>query len=219
MNGLHDMGGLTCFGPVNAERDEPVFHAEWERRVFALNLLTKGAWGPIDRVRHAVERIHPISYLSLSYYEKWLAGIETLSQEFGILTAQEIETGISEVNNKAEKPPPTPEMIEYVVKNGGPATRNEGGEPVYSLGDKVKTITASPKGHTRLPIYARGRVGTIERYQGNHVFPDTVAHDLGENPQPLYCVKFTAKDLWGDTTHGQDCTFLDLWQSYLLRAE
>ncbi len=96
MNGLHDMGGLTCFGPVNAERNEPVFHAEWEKRVFALNLLTKGAWGPIDRVRHAVERIHPISYLSLSYYEKWLAGIETLSQEFGILTAQEIETLQSE---------------------------------------------------------------------------------------------------------------------------
>jgi hypothetical protein len=40
MNSAHDLGGMHGFGPINPEPEgeEPVFHAEWEKRVFGLTL-------------------------------------------------------------------------------------------------------------------------------------------------------------------------------------
>ena len=60
MNGIHDLGGMHGFGRVDAERDEPVFHHEWERRAFALNLATGflGRWN-IDMGRFAREHMPP----------------------------------------------------------------------------------------------------------------------------------------------------------------
>ena len=46
-----------------------------------------------------------------------------------------------------------------------------------------------PPTHTRLPRYVRGHVGVVERVQGCHVFPDSVALGTGENPQWLYTVR------------------------------
>ena len=68
--------------------------------------------------------------------------------------------------------------------------------------------------HTRLPGYVAGRVGTVERVHGAHVFPDTHAHDLGEQPEWLYNVVFDATDLWADAAPGQRVS-VDAWESYL----
>ncbi len=93
MRGIHDLGGLTCFGPVNPEDDEPVFHDHWERRVFALSVASALAFGPIDRRRHALETLDPVLYLSASYYERWLSRLESLTVADGLLTTAELGSG------------------------------------------------------------------------------------------------------------------------------
>ena len=55
----------------------------------------------------------------------------------------------------------------------------------------------------------------IERAHGAHVFPDTNALYQGENPQPLYTVRFSARELWGDAANPADAVYLDLWDDYL----
>ena len=216
MNGVHDMGGMTCFGPVVPEQDEPVFHSDWERRVFALNLAGTAFFGPVDRVRHAIERLEPGFYLSVSYYEKWLAAIELLTGEFGVLSDEEIRTGISVAPGPSREPPPDAEMIDAFIHHGDPVTRREGRvTSAFSVGDIVRARNVQPAGHTRLPRYVRGRLGQIAAVHGNHVFPDTNAHDQGENPQPLYNVRFSAEELWGPEASARDCVHIDLWEDYL----
>ncbi|MEQ8661955.1 MAG: nitrile hydratase subunit beta, partial [Gammaproteobacteria bacterium] len=186
MNGIHDLGGLTCFGPVVREADEPVFHDDWERRTFALMMLSGAALGPVDSYRHAIERMDPLRYLATTYYEHWLAGMERLVEE----------------RRLADAPPATQtldaDVLDAVVA-GGISAERDGGDfsPRFAPGDAVVAKNLNPTGHTRLPRYVRGRQGVIVAIHGNHVFPDTSAHLAGENPQPLYSVRFTARELWG----------------------
>lgn len=83
------------------------------------------------------------------------------------------------------------------------------------MGDAVVTRNIHPVGHTRLPRYARGKPGTIHRAHGAQTFPDTNAHGLGEQPQPLYNVRFAGRELWGDAAEPGLVIYLDLWDSYL----
>ena len=216
MNGVHDMGGMNCFGPVEREKNEPVFHADWERRVFALSLATGGLIGPIDRSRHARERMDPASYLRATYYERWLAGLVMRAKEFGLLSDEEIAGGKARPAPAKPGPPPDAKSFAELVRTGRPSTRDTGRlEPRFAVGDRVRARDLNPIGHTRLPRYARGRVGTVAICHGTHVFPDTNAHDEGENPQPLYSVCFAATELWGADAPRQDRLYIDLWEDYL----
>ena len=216
MNSIHDMGGLTCFGPVKAEENEPIFHAEWERSVFAMNLAAMVYLGPVDRLRHAMERMDPVAYLGTSYYEHWLAGIEILGKDFGYLTDEEIASGKSSSIPELPFPPPDAAMFEEVTKGGMPSTREEGRQQqAFKVGDRVRARNIEVTGHTRLPRYVRGREGIVHLAHGTHLFPDTNAHDQGENPQPLYNVRFEAKELWGENVERKDCLYIDLWEDYL----
>ena len=202
MNGIHDMGGLTCFGPVIREPDEPVFHADWERRVFGLMFLN--GFGPIDASRHAIERMDPVRYLQTTYYEHWLAGVERLCEEHGLPELPAAEHTIDA------------DMVDGIVKAGIPATREcDEFSPRFAVGDAVRARNLNPAGHTRLPRYVRGRYGVIAGIHGNHVFPDTAAHNLGEHPQPLYSVRFAARELWGEQGGERDSLYIDLWEQYL----
>jgi len=220
MNGIHDLGGMAGFGPIRREDDEPVFHADWERRVFAMNIAALAFLGPVDRARHAVERMDPIEYLSTSYYEHWLDGILTMAKDLGYLTDAEIETGRLVTRKQPPHPPPNAEMVEGLVRGGMPASRDEGRmAPAFSVGDAVRARNIEVTGHTRLPRYVRGKVGIVARHHGSHVFPDTSAHDLGESAQPLYTVRFAAKELWGENVERRDCVYIDLWEDYLQATE
>ena len=220
MNGIHDMGGMTCFGPVEREDNEPVFHFEWERRVFALNLASVGALGPVDKKRHAVERMDAGHYLNSTYYEHWLAALEIVAKEMGVLSEEEIASGVAKMAGPAADPPPGADTIQAIVRGGVPASRDTGRlEPRFGVGDRVRARNIHPPGHTRLPRYVRGRVGTVARCHGTHVFPDTNAHDDGEHPQPLYSVRFEATELWGPTAPQRDHLYLDLWEDYLEAPE
>ena len=216
MNGVHDMGGMHGMGPIEREKNEPVFHARWEGRVFALNRAV-GAWGKwnIDASRHEKELIPPVEYLRLSYYEKFLVGMIGLLVKSGLVTRAEIESGKPAPGSKKMSPPLTVDKVPLFVANGVPANRKVTVTAKFNVGERVRARNLNPTGHTRLPRYARGKAGTIERDHGVFVFPDTNAHFLGENPQHLYSVRFAAHDLWGDQAAPQDAVYVNLWDDHL----
>src|SRR5947209_14565043 len=124
MNGAHDMGGMHGFGAVEPEPDEPVFHAEWERRAFALTLAMgmPGGWN-IDMSRRARESLLPAEYLTKAYYEIWLAGLEKLMAERGLVAEEEIEAGQPLREAKPVKRVLSPADVAKVLYHGGPTER------------------------------------------------------------------------------------------------
>ncbi len=216
MNSVHDMGGMQGFGPVVPEANEPVFHAEWEAKVFALSSMMRGwrRWS-LDAYRHSIERLPPATYLSLSYYEKWLEGLVVLSLGSGLVTPEEVATGRRDQRVPVATPPVTGDNVAGLLAAGGPSHRNVEVKPRFVAGDAVRARNIHPEGHTRLPRYVRGHTGTILRGHGAHVFPDSNARFAGEAPQPLYTVCFTAQEVWGESANPADRVYLDLWEDYL----
>jgi nitrile hydratase len=219
MNGAQDMGGVDGFGPVRPEIDEPVFHAEWERRAFALTLAmaTPGGWN-IDMSRFARENRSPANYLDKSYYQIWLAGLERLMEERGLVSHEEIESGRASLPRKDVRVL-APENVAAVLRKGGPTERGATAEALFAVGDRVRAKNIHPQGHTRLPRYVRGHAGVIDRVHGCHVLPDSNAHGNGENPQWLYTVRFTGRELWGERADATSIVSVDAWESYLEKAE
>jgi nitrile hydratase len=217
MNGIHDMGGMQDMGPIRLEKDEPVFHAAWEARVFALDLAVPGEWtGSAERFQ--IELIAPADYLLMSYYEKWLTSLVELMVKTGLATRVEVESGkpaggptkAAHVLSAAEVAP--------MIAKGSPSARNVAAAAQFHVGQRVRARNINPVGHTRLPRYARGRVGTIERDYGVFVFSDTDARGLGEKPQHVYSVRFGARELWGEKASSHDSVYVDMWDDYLESA-
>jgi nitrile hydratase len=214
MNGPHDMGGMQCYGPVNPEVNEPLFHGDWEKKAMALTVAMgfTGMWN-IDASRFKRESLPPVQYLSSSYYEIWLSALEQLMLERKMVSEEEIKTGKSmALPVKTNREAPGREAIAKGLLIGGPTSRDVNTQPKFGIGDSVKTIDGNSKTHTRLPRYARGKNGTIIHVNGAHVFPDSNAKGEGENPQWLYTVEFFAKELFGSGTHK---VTVDCWEPYL----
>jgi nitrile hydratase beta subunit len=216
MNGAQDMGGMMGFGPVTPEPDEPVFHAAWERRAFALTLAmaAPGGWN-IDQSRAARESLHPAQYLAKSYYEIWLAGLEKLMVERGLVSSEELDRGSTLQPGKPVANLLTAERVERVLARGGPTERAAAAPQRFALGDRVLARNIHPLGHTRLPRYVRGHVGRVTHVHGAHVLPDSNATGGGENPQWLYTVRFEARELWGAAADASASVSVDAWDSYL----
>jgi nitrile hydratase subunit beta len=216
MNGVHDMGGLQCMGPIRPEQDEPVFHERWESRVFAL-ARSMAAWGKwnIDASRYQREQIPPAEYLRMSYYEIWLTGLIELLVSKGLVTREEVTRGHPSPAAPPTTPALTADKVASLVARGSPANRPSQAAPRFQVGQSVRARNLHPRGHTRLPRYARARLGTIERVHGVFVFPDTNSAFQGEKPQPLYSVKFAARELWGPEAAARDGVYIDLWEDYL----
>lgn len=215
MNGVHDMGGMHGFGPVVAESDEPVFHADWEGRVLAMSLAMRatGEWG-VDESRFAQEREPPAAYLAESYYERWLAGLERLLLERGLVSENELEAGRSLTPGQAVAGRLGPDDV--AAHKGGASSRREPSHPArFAVGDRVRARNIHPSGHTRLPRYVRGHLGTVTRLHGCHVFPDASAHGLGDDPQWLYVVVFDAAELWGADAQSPSAVSVDAFEPYL----
>jgi nitrile hydratase subunit beta len=216
VNGVHDMGGMHGLGPIAPEADEPVFHHDWERRVHAL-VIASPTRGNIDAGRHQRELIPGPDYLRMTYYERWFAALSAMLLKAGVVTAEELATGVADPAAPKATPRLAPEQVEPALSRPGSYLR-EGTTPVFARGDRVRARNLSPIGHTRLPRYVRGRTGVVERAHGAHVFPDSHAHGGGEDPRPLYTVRFTARELWGPDAAPRDSVSLDLWEPYLERA-
>ena len=216
MNGAQDLGGQMGFGLVAPEQDEPIFHGDWEKRALALT-LTAGGMGhwSIDEGRHARETLHPADYLSSSYYEIWIKGLEKLLLRHGFVTDADLKAGSPVDAAATPKRKLEAAAVPAVLARGGPTNRDKPGAPRFKAGDRVKTIVMHPSGHTRLPRYARGKIGTIELLHGAHVFPDTNAHGKGEQPGWLYTVRFEGRELWGAGSDPTLSVSVDAWEAYL----
>lgn len=216
MNGVHDMGGMHGMGPIQEEKNEPVFHQPWESRVYAM-FIALGAWGkwPIDAERHQIELIAPAEYLRVSYYEKWFVAMIELMVKTGLLTRAEVESGRPVLGSPTMSLALTADKVPAMVASGSPTSRNVPAAPRFHVGQRVRARNIHPVGHTRLPRYARAKLGTVERDYGVFVFPDTNAHFLGEKPQHVYSVRFAAHELWGQQAAPQDSVYVDLWDDYL----
>lgn len=216
MNSVHDMGGMDGLGPLEYEQNEPVFHAPWEARVFALTRAAAacGKWN-IDASRHQRELIPGAEYLRMSYYERWLEGLAGLVVSRGLATRTEMETGKPAKDSPKSTPALSAGKVAPATARGNSARRDLPVASHFAVGQQVRVRNMNPVGHTRLPRYARGKPGVIHRDHGVFVFPDSNAHFLGENPQHVYSVRFTARELWGNQAPERDAVHIDLWDDYL----
>jgi nitrile hydratase len=215
MNGPHDMGGMQNFGPVSPDPGAPHFHDEWEKRAFALTVAmgASGAWN-LDEARQMRESMPPADYLSSSYYRIWFEALVKLMQQRGLVTEDELGDG------RLREPPAAiartlgADQVPAVLARGAPTGRHSSTPARFAVGDAVIALQINPSGHTRLPRYVRGRIGTVVSLHGVHVYPDTHARGDGEQPAHLYTVRFDAEQLWGaDTTASS--VFVDCWEPYL----
>jgi len=212
MNGAHDLGGMMGFGAIAPEADEPVFHNEWERRVFAIMGAVAGDWS-IDEDRSACEAMSPAAYLNSSYYEHWLHGLETMLVAHGFVSAAELASGRpGKARNDVGAPTRAADVWASVTKPGS-YLRSPPAPARFKPGEKVRARNIHPTTHTRLPRYVRDRIGEITLVHGPHVFPDSNATGRGEDPRWLYAVTFSARELWGHDN--ADTVTLDLWEPYL----
>ena len=220
MNGPQDLGGMMGFGPVVPERDEPIFHGEWEKRALAVTLAcgALGQW-TLDESRHARETIPPPHYLSKSYYDIWITALEKLLQRHGMVGADELKHGAAlHASAPTRNPALTADRVASALAKGSPTERALATQPRFAMGDHVATKVMHPTTHTRLPRYARGKTGTVKFIHGAHVFPDTHAHDLGEQPCYCYGVEFAATELWGEGADPTLSVMVDCWEPYLEQA-
>jgi nitrile hydratase len=216
MNGAHDMGGVHGFGPVEPEPNEPVFHAQWERRAFAITVAmgATGEWN-IDMSRFARENRSPADYLAKSYYELWLAGLEALVAAHRLVSAEELAAGGALGSSRPVKSILASHEVDRVLSRGTVAAREPPAPAQFKPGDRVRARNMHPSGHTRLPRYVRGHLGTIARVHGCHVFPDSNAAGTGEQPQWLYAVQFEGRELWGADGDPKLKVSVDAWEPYL----
>ena len=216
-----DLGGLPGFGVVASEPEGDPFHAKWERKALALTLAmgATGSWN-IDQSRAARETLP--DYRKLSYFQIWLAALEKLLQERGLATGEEIQSG-----NLQQPPLPVARVLQAqavtaALLKGSLVLRTPSQPARFHLGQRVRTRSEAAGHHTRLPGYAMGKQGVIERIHGVHVFADSQAQGLGEDPQWLYGVVMEEAELWPERVRPGSAQGLkvsiDAWEPYLEAA-
>jgi nitrile hydratase len=225
VDGIHDLGGKQGFGPVDGDDPGVGFHDAFEARVFGISVAAQlsGAAKNVDQFRHAIERIDPVGYLTHGYYGRWLGGLETLFVESGLLRAAEIDAAVvarggAPAAGRAARPSASPDAVPASEAPRATAERKTDTAPRFAVGDRVRTRAHGSAGHTRLPAYARDRVGVVAACHGPWVYPDTNAHGGGECPQHLYTVCFDGAELWGDAGEAAVRVALDLFEPYLETA-
>jgi len=216
MNGLHDMGGMDGFGKVEPEADEPVFHAPWEGRVIAMMraMGAAGAWN-LDMFRFTRERQPPAVYLTSSYYKSWALTVETLAVARGYVAPEELANG-----HALTSPKSLPRGVLHAKDAPGAVKRASYERPsttpaLFKVGDRVRTKNMHPTTHTRLPRYARGRSGVVDRVLGCQVYPDSSALGAGDDPRWLYTIVFEGRELWGSDTDPTLEVSIDAFEPYL----
>lgn len=221
MNGVHDMGGLQCFGPILREDQEPYFHEPWEKRVFGLFFgCFAGGHFNVDMFRAVIEQMPPEEYLRTSYYEHWLHAIEHLLLSNGTLTRKALAEarqrgGLGGALPAAPTNALPVAMVDGLIRAGASTRMADEMAPRFKVGDSIRARNHNPVTHTRIPRYIKGRCGVVQRDHGVFSFNDTVAHGLGHAPQHVYSVRFLARELWGEQANARDSVCIDLFESYM----
>jgi nitrile hydratase subunit beta len=214
MNGIHDMGGMQDMGQIKYEKNEPVFHALWEGKIYAMSAAVTATRKLRLGLRPPIENLPPVQYLRMSYYELWLASLTERLIASELVTRSEIESGRAALGStKAALAVSPSDAVAAIFRV--PERRKESVPPRFHTGQLVRARNINPVTHTRLPRYARGKAGEINRDHGVFAFMDTNAYGLGDKPQHLYSVRFSARELWGEQAAPQDAVYLDLYDDYL----
>jgi nitrile hydratase beta subunit len=209
-----DLGGREGYGRVVPEPEGSSFLAPWEAQVLALAVAMgyTGAWN-LDMFRSARETLP--DYSTLSYYEIWCKGLLRLMAERGLISDEELASG------QALRPArPLTRLLKgadvaAVLAKGSPTVRPATAPALFTVGDRVRMVPTPAPHHTRLPGYARGKQGIVERVHGVHVFADANSQSLGEQPQWLYTVVFDGSELWGEKGYEGLRVSIDAWEPYL----
>jgi nitrile hydratase len=216
MNGVHDLGGMHGFGPIDlGPYGRATTHADWERRLIGIQELTADRYFNLDAFRYGIERMDPAHYLRSTYFERWLETIVTNMVEGGFLTVDELADRTELLRRQPDAALPRPDADAVIASAPAPEPALGASAPRFAPGDIVITRNVHPTGHFRLPRYARGKRGTIHLVHGPAVFPDTNAQGLGADPQVVYNVRFDGRELWGDSAEPGTMVSIDLWESYL----
>ena len=222
MNGIHDLGGMHGFGPVDYDPDETGFHDAWERTLAGINLAALGSnLYNIDEFRHGIERMDPAHYMNSSYFEHWLDGISRVLIEKGVINAQELDTRAAYFDDHPDDtaaqgvPGDLPTPLNLPHDRNYDFRREVKDPPRFAPGDPVLTRNTHPTDHTRIPRYARGKRGVIHLHHGGFVYPDTNARGEGEQPEHAYSVRFDAGALWANSADPTSAVYVDMWDSYL----
>lgn len=221
MNGIHDMGGMHWLGTVDVEQNEPVFHSRWEGRIFAMTqVLDRTGIYNLDEHRHEIELMHPAHYLDDGYYGRWLFAMESILARKHILSHAEVDAKIEgqpapPLEAARNWPLPEEQHIRW-----GAWRKEEHVTPKFAKGDRVRVRNHQPSGHTRLPAYLRGKCGEVAIVNEQAwIYPDTRAHNRGENVQTVYNVSFLASEVWGDAAEPNARLRVDLSEDYLMAEE
>ena len=218
MDSIHDLGGRQGFGAVDTGEPHEPFHAAWEARLLGIvRAMSRPPGWTIDRFRLARESIAPVDYLTRPYYDQWLQTYAALLIDSGVATAAEIASGKGGEKFPGLAAPMTAEAVATAKRSMVRFDRPLDRAPRFAVGDRVVTRRDGAPGHTRLPLYARGRQGIITHHHGAHVLPDRNVDGEGY-AEPLYTVSFAATELWPDAEGRRDRVHLDLWESYLAPA-
>jgi nitrile hydratase len=172
-----------------------------------------GIW-TIDQTRAGIEELPPDIYLTSSYYKKWAVRLENLVVARGLAGADEIEAGHALRPGKPLKRKLAAADVPNTLTRGS-YSRPAAAPARFAPGDRVRTKNIHPPTHTRLPRYARDKIGVIEAIRGCHVFPDTAAVGQGEDPQWLYTVLFEGRELWGDSAEPSLKVSIEAFEPYL----
>jgi nitrile hydratase subunit beta len=213
MTRINDVGGLTGFGPVG-DRDEPSpFPHEWNRMICGL-VMAYSATGRATEatIRDAVDRMAPADYLSASPWERWAVGLTAIAVEQGVITADELVA-------LAGGPVPLSIPPESLPRDHEVFRSDAARELSLESGARVRVREWHPHGHTRCPRYAQGRTGVVVRRNAPHALPDLEVATGEHRLEPTYCVRFTARELWGEGAGDNESVHLDLYASYLVEAE
>jgi nitrile hydratase len=218
VDGVHDMGGDPArYGPMKPlDPDEPAFKQPWEGHAFAVTLLANRAAtsSNVHAFRHALERVPEDVYLA-DYYGRWLTSADMLLQESGLLAPGAVEARARRLRGEDVEEPPDPEPNKPTMETaGGGNLRTVDAPPAFAVEDRVRSRAEASPGHTKLPAYARGKVGTIKALRPAQVLPDSAAHFRGESPEHVYSVAFDGRELWGPDSESFSLT-IDLFESYL----
>ena len=222
MDGVHDMGGKAeHYGPLKPlDPAEKAFHEPWEGRAFAVTLLANRAAtaSNLHAFRHALERVPEKEYLA-DYYGRWLGSAEILLVDSGLIAEGAVGARARTLRGETVQEPADPTPNKPTMESGGGGNmRATDATPAFAVGDRVTTSSDAASGHTRLPGYARGKPGVITALRPSQIFPDTVAHFIGEKPQHVYSVTYDAGVLWGEGSEPFTLT-MDLYEDYLERVQ
>jgi nitrile hydratase len=213
MNGIHDMGGMDGFGPIDVS-DDARFHHDWEPHARAMaHLSWKRGFINLDQLRRGMEEMPPVDYLRTPYFGRWLHATERGLIERGFLSQAEIDERIRELQESTFDAGEVAAPVAWVAKPAAPD--RDAIVHRFEVGDSVRVRNVHIPGHTRCPRYLRGKIGMIRRCYGHEILPDTNAHLQSDQPQVVYSVTFTAGEIWGESGDPRQLLSIDLWDSYL----